>query len=393
MELRHNRTVIKEKLSLFAKIFPEQIFFFYSKFLRGNQNKSHRKMKCMMKTCSSCIANRYLDIIKSIRKDVTLLGETIPIPLFSENIIEGLIQETKEAHSNKTEVINIDKEIIVVGDLYGNIFNLLQIFINHGPPPSKSYLFIGNFVDYGEYSLEVATLLMSLSNLYPDHVFVLKGVNEIYGIPMYAGLLNDIDMTYPGSTLFPKFIDMFDCFPLGAFVMDRVLCCQPFIIDKYDSMFDLVKWQRPTLKEDIAKFAEFVKDMEDVPGTKIQSFINNSYPMDFLVTGMTRCEKCVAVFDNCVSISCGNAEDEGCVLILDKDHQILPTVFDTFDCRPRRSSVFKQLTPIPLAPNKSMPGARKTCMKIAVSSKTPARKYPIPTRNNNSFICVPKVAV
>jgi hypothetical protein len=38
-----------------------------------------------------------------------------------------------------------------------------------------SYLFIGDFVDRGTYSLEVMTLLMCLKLRYPERIFLVRG--------------------------------------------------------------------------------------------------------------------------------------------------------------------------------------------------------------------------
>ena len=49
---------------------------------------------------------------------------------------------------------------IVVGDIHGQFFDLLQIFQLVGEPSAtNSFLFNGDFVDRGEYSLEVILTL------------------------------------------------------------------------------------------------------------------------------------------------------------------------------------------------------------------------------------------
>lgn len=53
------------------------------------------------------------------------------------------------------------KSLTIVGDIHGNLYNLLSIFETNGlPSPSNPYLFNGDFVDKGFYGLETMLLLL-----------------------------------------------------------------------------------------------------------------------------------------------------------------------------------------------------------------------------------------
>lgn len=78
--------------------------------------------------------------------------------------------------------------ITVCGDVHGQYYDLLNIFeLNGLPSESNPYLFNGDFVDRGSFSVEVILTLFAFKVLYPDHFHLTRGnhesksMNKIYG--------------------------------------------------------------------------------------------------------------------------------------------------------------------------------------------------------------------
>jgi hypothetical protein len=62
--------------------------------------------------------------------------------------------------------------------LHGQLWDLLRILHNVGLPPARTYLFLGDIVDRGSFSLEVLTLVLLLTARHPKHVYLVRGNHE-----------------------------------------------------------------------------------------------------------------------------------------------------------------------------------------------------------------------
>lgn len=72
-----------------------------------------------------------------------------------------------------------DGKFTVCGDIHGQYFDLLNIFEKNGlPSETNPYLFNGDFVDRGSFSVECIFTLFGFKLLFPNHFYMSRGECE-----------------------------------------------------------------------------------------------------------------------------------------------------------------------------------------------------------------------
>jgi len=89
-----------------------------------------------------------------------------------------LIDDTNKLFKNESNLLYIQDPLTVVGDIHGQYHDLIKILEVGGNPEKTKYLFLGDFVDRGSFSIEVVILLYALKCNFPDTIYMLRGNHE-----------------------------------------------------------------------------------------------------------------------------------------------------------------------------------------------------------------------
>ena len=74
----------------------------------------------------------------------------------------AFVAEAKEILSKESNVQGVVCPVTVCGDVHGQFHDLMELFKIGGKSPDTNYLFMGDYVDRGYYSVETVTLLVTL---------------------------------------------------------------------------------------------------------------------------------------------------------------------------------------------------------------------------------------
>lgn len=73
--------------------------------------------------------------------------------------------------------------VTIVGDVHGQLDDLLEMFRIGGDSPDTNYLFMGDYVDRGIHSVETVSLVVALKvSLDPDRHGPLSASLELFGV-------------------------------------------------------------------------------------------------------------------------------------------------------------------------------------------------------------------
>ena len=98
--------------------------------------------------------------------------------LLSEAEVRSLVERAKDILIEESNVERVDAPVTICGDIHGQFYDLLELFRVGGNCPETSYLFLGDFVDRGFYSVETFLLLLALKVRYPDRMYLIRGNHE-----------------------------------------------------------------------------------------------------------------------------------------------------------------------------------------------------------------------
>lgn len=147
--------------------------------------------------------------------------------------------------NREPSLLEISPPIKVCGDIHGQFDDLVRVFNSDRFNPNTKYLFLGDYVDRGDRSLEVLCLLLTMKARFPNSIYLIRGNHESPEMSDVFGFADEVD-TKLDRSLLDVFYEVFDILPIAAIVGGEIFCVHGGLSPSMESIDEIRQIERPT---------------------------------------------------------------------------------------------------------------------------------------------------
>jgi protein phosphatase len=149
---------------------------------------------------------------------------SLVLPALPPDFLLDLFRLAQDTFAAEPSLLTVSFPCVVVGDIHGQILDLYRILETFGLPPRRRYLFLGDIVDRGEFSLETLVIVYLLKVIWPEDVYLIRGNHEFTFLCSQCGFMSQTFEIYSDFSIYSAAISSFNYIPLAAVIGGSFLC-------------------------------------------------------------------------------------------------------------------------------------------------------------------------
>nr|GMD73632.1 serine/threonine-protein phosphatase BSL3-like [Ipomoea batatas] len=237
------------------------------------------------------------------------------------------VPKKKEYFSSEPTVLQLKAPIKIFGDLHGQFGDLMRLFDEYGSPSTAGdisyidYLFLGDYVDRGQHSLETITLLLALKVEYPHNVHLIRGNHEAADINALFGFrIECIERMgeRDGIWAWHRINRLFNWLPLAALIENKIICMHGGIGRSINHVEQIENIQRPITMEAGSIVLMDLLWSDPTENDSVEGLRPNARGPGLVTFG----GHLITLFS--ATNYCGTANNAGAILVLGRDLVVVP---------------------------------------------------------------------
>jgi serine/threonine-protein phosphatase 2B catalytic subunit len=234
----------------------------------------------------------------------------------------------------EANLVEIDQPCVIVGDIHGQFYDLLRIFELGGDPAEMTYLFLGDYVDRGQFGIEIVLYLWAHKILYPRHIVLLRGNHECRALTEHFTFKRECIAKYSES-VYNSCLDSFCCLPLACLINKQFFCVHGGISPELNYLSDLKTINRLSEPPSSGLFCDLLWS-DPAPDYNVSTYNSSS---GFKLNSTRGCSYCYSYFavaeflkqnDLVCVIRAHEAQDYGLRMYKNIDEHKFPSLMTLF---------------------------------------------------------------
>jgi diadenosine tetraphosphatase ApaH/serine/threonine PP2A family protein phosphatase len=180
--------------------------------------------------------------------------------------IISIVNKCKELFIMEDNVLELSDPVTICGDIHGQLYDLFELFDCAGSS-DQVFLFLGDYVDRGFFSVETLLYLLIRKLKSPDRFFMLRGNHESRLVTKTYGFYYECLKLRGCDGLWLLFNELFDLLPLAAIIGKSVFAVHGGLSPKLCRVSDIYRIDRMQEVPPQGLFADLLwSDPDDISG-------------------------------------------------------------------------------------------------------------------------------